>query len=67
DNTLVKLMLVDSNGQHKDQRNANRLEAAQKLIEKTQIADKQREESDWHKQQSEYLKNKVNLETYINQ
>lgn len=33
-NTLAKMLIVDSKGQHKDQRNSKRLEPARKLLEK---------------------------------
>lgn len=63
--TLKKLMLSDSAGQHKDHKSAERLESATKRI--TQRQEKQKKktiEADWKETQDDYLKNKVNLNKY---
>lgn len=65
DNTLAKLLLVDSKGQHKDQRNAKRLEPAQKAIKKQEAKEEKKAESDWNQQQEDYLKGKININKYL--
>ncbi|MDM1045910.1 hypothetical protein HX004_14215 [Myroides sp. 1354] len=65
--TLRKLMLADSNGQHKDHKSSER-----KRMEKTttQLANKQVKkeqniiDAEWKSSQEEYLKDKVNLNKY---
>lgn len=63
--TLKKLLIPDSNGQHKDQKSAERLQ-----ISTSRIAAKQHKqeakviEAEWHETQSSYLKEKVNLTKY---
>lgn len=63
--TLAKMVLVDSKGQHKDQRNAKRLEPAQKAIKKQEAKEDKKAESDWNQQQENYLKGKININKYL--
>jgi hypothetical protein len=53
--TLTKFVLTDSNGQHKDNKSAARLNPAPKQIEETS----------WNVQQAEYLKNKCDINKYL--
>lgn len=59
--TLRKLMISDSTGQHKDQKTLERIEqVAQRQVKKEQkIID-----ADWKENQDSYLKEKVNLNKY---
>jgi hypothetical protein len=63
--TLTKLIICDSNGQHKDNRNAKRLAPAKKLLEKQNAKEVKEVEKNWKQTQDEYLKSKVNLEEYL--
>lgn len=56
--TLAKMLLVDSRGQHKDQRNSKRLQPAQKLIEKQEKKEQKQVEKTWQDEQTDYLNNK---------
>ncbi|MFW2137138.1 hypothetical protein ACK2M7_12805 [Chryseobacterium sp. TY4] len=66
DGSLVKTLLTDSRGQHKDRKNAKRLQTAQKLIEKEETKQEQKAERDWNKEQEDYLKNKIDISKYLN-
>lgn len=66
ENTLAKLVLCDSNGQHKDNRNAIRLKGAQRLLAKQTKADDLATDNTWAKQQQQYLNEKVNISKYTN-
>ncbi|MFZ4707787.1 MAG: hypothetical protein ACOYMF_17425, partial [Bacteroidales bacterium] len=59
--TLAKLVLCDSNGQHKDNRNAARLKGATKLLAKQNKATERQDNSDWEALQKEYLSAKVDI------
>lgn len=63
--TLAKMLLVDSKGQHKDQRNAKRLEPAKKIIAKQEAKEEKKIQNDWNQEQEEYLKQKVNFNKYL--
>ena len=63
--TLSKLILVDSNGQHKDNKSASRLKGAQKLLQKQATEDERRQEQSWKQKQDAYLDSKVNLDNYL--
>ena len=65
--TLSKLILCDSNGQHKDNRNSSRINPAKKMLEKQTVKIEAQEEKSWREQQDEYLNKKVNIDSYINQ
>lgn len=64
--TLQKILMPDSNGQHKDQKSALRIEKSQKVLQRMEAALKKEEQNDWQQQQSQYLQSKVNLEDYLN-
>lgn len=64
ENTLAKLVLVDSNGQHKNQKNTLR-EATVKQIAATEVEITKENESSWQQQQSQYHKEKVNINDYL--
>lgn len=66
DNTLAKMVLVDSKGQHKDQRNSKRLETARKVIEKQDKKEQKQQQTSWDDEQMEYLANKLDLSKYLN-
>lgn len=61
--TLTKLILCDSNGQHKTNKSAARLNG-QKQLQK-QVAKEQKQlEKDWKQMQDEYLDNKIDISKY---
>ena len=63
--TLRKLMLSDSTGQHKDQKSAERLgNVTQKIAAKQAKQEQKVIEADWKEVQDDYLKEKVNLNKY---
>jgi hypothetical protein len=64
--TLAKHLLVDSRGQHKDQKSRERLAHNGKKILQRQVlsTDTQSEES-WQLKQNEYNKQKINLNEYL--
>lgn len=66
DNTLAKMVIVDSRGQHKDQRNNKRLEPAKKLLEKQEQKAEKIQQQSWEKEQDDYYANKINLDKYLN-
>lgn len=66
DNTLAKMVIVDSRGQHKDQRNNKRLEPAKKLLEKQEQKAEKIQQQNWEKEQDDYYANKINLDKYLN-
>ena len=60
------MILVDSRGQHKNRRNDNRLkEKTKELIEVQTVEDTNTNENNWHNQQSDYYKQKINLNDYL--
>ena len=64
--TLAKHLLVDSRGQHKDQRNNERLlHSATKLIDKQEKAIEKQVERTWQDSQNEYNNNKIDLTNYL--
>lgn len=68
--TLSKLMIVDSTGQHKDQRNAGRLAGKAKQIaakqERQRLALQERQqEREERLRKEEFLDNKVNVNDYL--
>jgi hypothetical protein len=63
--TLKKLLIPDSNGQHKDQKSAERLQIANKIAVKQQKQETKIIEAEWHETQNSYLKDKVNLNKYL--
>jgi len=64
-NTLAKLVLVDSNGQHKDQKSGLRLQAAKKQLDRQAKKDENDAAKLWQRQQEAYLDSKVNVNEYI--
>ena len=63
--TLAKMLLVDSKGQHKDQRNAKRLQPAQKLLAKQEKKEQKQTEKNWNEEQTDYLTNKIDFSKYL--
>ena len=64
--TLAKLILVDSAGQHKDRLNASRVPAkAKQLVEAAIIEDSATQHKSWQQQQQEYYRSKVNTTDYL--
>lgn len=65
--TLAKHLIVDSRGQHKDQKSKERLIANQgeKVLVLQQKVTQKQESTNWEKQQNEYHKQKVNFNDYI--
>lgn len=65
--TLKKLIIPDSLGQHKDQKATERLrKATERIAVKQEKREKVLEESSWQEAQTNYLKEKVNLNKYTN-
>ena len=63
--TLRKLMLADSNGQHKDHKSAERMEKITNQLANKQAKKEQKIiDVEWKNSQEEYLKDKVNLNKY---
>lgn len=65
DGTLAKMVIVDSRGQHKDQRNAKRLDRSKNLLNKQEKQIQQGTDFDWEKEQNDYYANKINLNKYL--
>lgn len=63
--TLRKLMIPDSNGQHKDQKSAQRIQTAQKILISQEKKQQKEQEATWADSQDQYLKQKVNLSKYL--
>jgi hypothetical protein len=66
--TLAKHLLVNSNGQHKDQRNEERsLQAhAEKVLLKQEKEIENKVAKTWQDEQNEYIKSKIDLSKYAN-
>ncbi|WP_053329068.1 hypothetical protein [Chryseobacterium gallinarum] len=66
DQTLAKMLIVDSKGQHKDQRNSKRMENAKKIVEKQNKKQQTIEQRSWDEEQMDYLKNKeIDFSKYL--
>ncbi|MDI3319160.1 hypothetical protein [Pinibacter soli] len=67
DDTLSKFVLVDSMGQHKDRKSANRLQHnAQKLLKKQNDKLELQEQKTFAAEQLEYLESKTDFSKYLN-
>ena len=62
--TLTKLVLTDSAGQHKDNKSAARL-SAQKLLKKQEQKQEKEEKKSWRQEQEEYLDSKIDINKYL--
>jgi hypothetical protein len=65
--TLAKMLLVDSNGQHKDNKSALRLGNVRKQLARHEENEKKQKEEDFEAAQLEYYKSKVDISKYLNQ
>lgn len=65
DNTLAKMLIVDSKGQHKDQRNSKRLEPARNILEKQDQKIKKQDQKTWDEEQMDYLQNKMDFTKFL--
>lgn len=66
--TLAKLLVVDSRGQHKDQKNNQRIDnKAKKLFEKQEVLIDQKVEKTWQDEQNDYINSKININKYLQQ
>jgi hypothetical protein len=63
--TLAKHLIVDSRGQHKDQRNKQRL--GEKVLVKQELAIEKQVEKTWTEQQNEYYNQKTDVNKYLQQ
>ncbi len=63
--TLAKHLIVDSRGQHKDQRNRQRL--GEKALLKQEIKIEKQAEKSWQQEQNEYYNQKTDLNKYLQQ
>lgn len=64
--TLQKLLIPDSTGQHKDQKSQQRIAQANKVAQKQQKKEQKVLEESWSASQEAYLKGKVNTTKYFN-
>jgi hypothetical protein len=65
--TLAKLILVDSNGQHKNNKSAARIGAARKVLDKQNKKAELAEARTWAQEQDEYLDSKIDISKFLNQ
>lgn len=66
DDTMAKLLLVDSRGQHKDRKSENRLkERTSELIEVQVSTDKSISSKDWNQSQDQYNKEQIDYNKYL--
>ena len=65
--TLTKMLLVDSNGQHKDNKSALRLGNVRKQLANQQAKEKKAQQEELADAQLEYYKSKVDISKYLNQ
>ena len=66
--TLGKLLLVDSNGQHKDHKNAARIQIKERRrLAKLEAENQQQSTAASRQAQSAYLSSKINLDDFINE
>jgi hypothetical protein len=65
--TLAKHLLVDSRGQHKDQKSKQRLAAAQveKALLKQEKSEKKQAEKTWQEEQNAYINKKIDINQYL--
>lgn len=64
--TLAKHLLVDSRGQHKDNKSQERLQQqAEKLLNKQERAIQKDSEKSWQESQNEYNKTKIDINNYL--
>ncbi|SNB06532.1 conserved hypothetical protein [Flavobacterium psychrophilum] len=64
--TLAKHLLVDSRGQHKDQKSRQRLEHnGEKVLIKQETAIKKKAEKTWQDEQDEYINQKIDINKYL--
>lgn len=65
--TLAKHLLVDSRGQHKDQKSKERLAAAkgEKVLINQEKATKKQEVKNWEQQQQEYNNERIDINNYL--
>jgi hypothetical protein len=65
--TLAKHLLVNSHGQHKDQRNEPKklIANAEKVLKKQEKAIEKANQKTWQDEQNEYIKEKIDLTKYL--
>ena len=63
--TLTKLVLVDSRGQHKDRRNERHIQAAAAKCQKLQQKEQDQLGKTWTEQQEQWLDGKIDLQQYL--
>lgn len=63
--TLTKLVLVDSAGQHKDRRNARQMQQASKQALKIEECTRHEKEQTWARQQEQWLDARLNVALYL--
>lgn len=64
--TLAKIILVDSRGQHKDRKSDNRLaEKSKKVFEIQEVVETKAKNESWLIQQNKYNQSKINLNDYL--
>jgi len=63
--TITKLVLIDSMGQHKDNKSSARLGNARKVLDKQSRKIERESEQSWAKQQEEYMESKVDINKYL--
>lgn len=64
--TLAKHLLVDSRGQHKDQKSKERLEnSGQNLIERQELKEAKKQDSNWRTEHNDYVNQKIDINEYL--
>ena len=64
--TLAKHILVDSRGQHKDQKSKERLaHNGHKILQKEELKIEKENNSNWKSEQNEYINDKININQYL--
>jgi hypothetical protein len=64
--TLAKLILVDSRGQHKDRKSDNRLaEHTRELIEVQAVTERVENHNNWNQEQDEYNRSRTSINDYL--
>jgi hypothetical protein len=63
--TLTKLMLTDSRGHHKDNKNRLKIENGQLKIKKQEVKEQKRIEKTFNEEVDDYIDTKLNIDKYI--
>jgi len=67
DNTLAKMLIMDSKGQHKNRLNEEKILNARKKLETQNKVIEKKKDKTWQNDQKDYWSNKVDINKYINE